>query len=518
MLLLAFGAAAGARPISTLLLGPVAVIILAWLVWRAWGEARAMRLAADLAAAPAGASVESHLHAIAGRLAEQAHREVRTHPVTGVPTREPLVEAMAEAIASSEAPRLLAAIRFTDFDRLSAFDQEGANLALRLFAERLAAAKRPAHRLGQVDRDCFCIWFGGGDLEAARAELRALAYVAGQELEVAGQSLNPSLEVGAVSFPADGRDPARLLVHVTATLARPRFSSLGELLIPEPPPPDRAKEQFTLEQDLGQAIAEDQLAIMFQPVFSVSARRLVGAEALLRWRHPTLGPVPPAHFIPLAEMIGLSDRFGLWVLNAACREARRWRAAGLKDLRVAVNLSARQLLDPELETKVQRTLERNRLDACSLEFELTETAAMADAARTREIFSRLRELGVSLAIDDFGSGYSSLSYLKNLSFNKLKIDREFVMGVDRDADSRAICKALVELGRGLRLKVLAEGVETAAEVRALHDMGCDLFQGYWFSKPLDADDFLALARDQGSLVQKLAALQPSLPTVSDRSA
>ena len=182
-------------------------------------------------------------------------------------------------------------------------------------------------------------------------------------------------------------------------------------------------------------------------------------------------------------------------LTPPCKEARLWRKTGLPEMKVAVNVSAHQLLDPGLRSKIERTLERHRLPAHALELELTETAAMSDASRTLHLFGELRALGISLAIDDFGSGYSSLSYLKNLPFDKLKIDREFVTGIDTRRDSRAICKALVELGRGLDLLVLAEGVENSREVSALCDLGCRVFQGFHYSRPLSGPNFRRLVAD-----------------------
>jgi EAL domain-containing protein (putative c-di-GMP-specific phosphodiesterase class I) len=258
---------------------------------------------------------------------------------------------------------------------------------------------------------------------------------------------------------------------------------------------EEARAAFGLEQDLASALVENQLHMVFQPVVDLSAGRLLGAEALLRWTHPTRGEISPAEFIPIAEANGLSDRFGLWVLNAACGAAKRWQDSGLGALKMAVNLSARQLLDPDLFDKITRTLARHRLSPSMLELELTETAAMGDPDAAARLFGRLREAGVSIAIDDFGSGYSSLSYLKKLPFDKLKIDREFVTDVDSKRESQAICKALIELGRGFDLKVLAEGVETKGEVNTLRRFGCSLFQGFYFSRPLSEEAFRALALD-----------------------
>ncbi len=461
-------------------------------------QAAVARLAEQLSKEEGGPrrSLFGALKQIAAQLDRHERRATNMHPITGLPTREHLAEQIAIDLAAPQGQMLLGGLRFADFDRLAAFDLPAANGALTAFAKRLVAAAKTNHIVGQIDRDCFAVWFrGSADPATATAEFRALAYVASQPLTQGGSTISPTVEAAAVTFPDDADDAAHLFVRLTAALNRAEPSSAGEVRLTTPLSAQAAREQFMLEQDLTRAIDEDQLKMVFQPVVDLEQRRLIGAEALLRWDHPTLGPISPTQFIPIVESTGMSDRYGLWVLNAACREARQWQDEGLTGLKVAVNLSARQLTDPDLKEKVIRTLQRHDLPATALELELTETAAMADAERTFQLFGALREIGISLAIDDFGSGYSSLSYLKKLPFDKLKIDREFVADVDSRRDSAAICRALIELCRGLDLLVLAEGVENAREVEALRALGCNVFQGYHFSKPLAGEDFRKLAAD-----------------------
>jgi EAL domain-containing protein (putative c-di-GMP-specific phosphodiesterase class I) len=224
-----------------------------------------------------------------------------------------------------------------------------------------------------------------------------------------------------------------------------------------------------------------------------------------------LGLLAPDRFMAILERSPMMSEVGLWVLNAACREARAWREQGLGDLRVAVNLSIVQCRDPRLSDMVLRTLQRHGLPPSALELELTETAAMEDAEHIRRLFGDLRSHGVSVAIDDFGTGYSSLSYLKNLPFSKLKIDREFASDVDRRRDSRAICAALIALARGLGIAVLAEGVETREEMETLREMGCRLFQGFFFAQPMDGPSFAAALHDPAWLDQRLGGGDPSPP-------
>ena len=432
------------------------------------------------------------LDVVATRLAAVDHRLANTHPVTKLPTREQLLASISATLKTEDDTHVLGhvlgLVHFVEFDQLAAFDDEAAQRALGCIGERLTGAVQDRHLVSQVDRATFAIWLGG---QAARQELEAIAYVARQQIDLGETVLTPTIKCSQACYPQDGANAQQLIARATAELTR-SVSTLKTT--PETASPEAFRERFSLEQDLARAIEQEQLKMVFQPVVDVSAGRLIGAEALLRWDHPTLGPVSPARFIPMVERLQLSERYGLWVLNAACREAARWRAEGLGELRMAVNLSAQQVLDPELEAKIDRTLLRHGLKASALELELTETAAMADGDRTLQLFTRLRDKGIGLAIDDFGTGYSSLSYLKNLPFSKLKIDREFVTQVDSQRGSRAICKALIELGRGLGLTVLAEGVETRHEVDALLALGCSVFQGFHFSRPLDGDAFLSFAR------------------------
>lgn len=428
------------------------------------------------------------------RLDVQRHRLSNRHPVTGLPTREPFLAILNTDLETCEHTVVLGVARFTDYDRLAAFDQAAADKALAAFAKRLESAVQADRPIAQVDRDVFAISFRNVEApHVAAGELQALGYVLAQELGEA--RITPDVDLGAAIFPHDGEDPATLLTRAFAALPKAGETGGGKLSFFSAQSQSTARERFSLEQDLRHAISRDQFALAFQPVVDLEMGAVVGAEALLRWRHPDLGLVSPAEFIPILERSGLIDEVGLWVLNAACREARAWEETGLIGLKMAVNLSARQFRDPALNTIIIRTLERHRLAPGALEVELTETAAMEDADRTRRLVEELRDLGLSVAIDDFGAGYSSLSYLKNLPFSKLKIDREFVTNVDQRRDSQAICRALIELAHGLDIKVLAEGTETREEVETLRGLGCNMFQGYFFAKPLAGEDFIRTVKD-----------------------
>jgi len=433
---------------------------------------------------------------VAGQFEALRDRLRHRHPVTKLPTREPFLAALSGDVRDTSHISVLGVIRFADYDRLAAFDQAAADRVLAAFAARLAGAVASGRPLAQVDRDTFAIWFGGVDgPQVAAGEMGAIAYALGQEIDDGEVKVTPDVGLGAAIHPDDGTDPLTLLTRAIAALPKSGQLAGGRLNFFSAESSTAARTRFSLEQSLRHAISREQLLLHFQPVVDLAAGQVVGAEALLRWRHPERGLVSPGEFIPILEETGMMDEVGLWVLNTACRQARAWEDLGLAGLKMAVNLSARQFRDPTLNNMIVGTLERHGLAPERLELELTETATMEDAKHTRQLFGELRSLGVSVAIDDFGTGYSSLSYLKNLPFSKLKIDREFVTDVHQRRDSHAICTALVELARGLDILVLAEGVETREEADTLRQLGCSMFQGFFFARPLAAEDFARTVTD-----------------------
>jgi EAL domain-containing protein (putative c-di-GMP-specific phosphodiesterase class I) len=252
----------------------------------------------------------------------------------------------------------------------------------------------------------------------------------------------------------------------------------------------RAVERHTLEVALRRALEQKEFILLYQAQVSFKTGRVVGTEALIRWQHPERGLVAPSGFISAAEESGLIEPIGRWVLSSACTQARSWQQQGFQPVRIAVNISARQLLDPkEFLHYVNRVLDETGLAPQLLELEMTESMLLSNVEDNAAVLRKLGDLGVRIAVDDFGTGYSSLAYLKQLPIDSLKIDRTFVRDIESDPEDAAIIKAIIAMAHGLKLKVTAEGVENRGQLEELRKLGCDEYQGYLLSRPLSAEDF-----------------------------
>lgn len=481
----------GAAACAALLLCLTAALVL-WHAERRRHRSFLSALDAALAGESAAAMPSPVLRDVAA-LATFRGRAGQVHALTGLPTREPLLARMR-----ADGEGTLAIFALHDVNRLSAFDPDLGDAVLRALADRLSAMIGPGRLVAQVDRSHVALWIAAPPAEA-RAEIDALAYALGDRLAAGGRDIVPEIGVRHARVGSTAGPPE---LSLTRTLAA--FSTPAEAAGVEPIDLQAiARERYRLEQDLRQAVRRGELTLDFQPLVDSGTGAVIGAEALMRWRHPERGLVSPAQFVPIMESSGLAPEIGNWALNTAVRHAAAWRREGLGALRVAVNVSGHQLDAHDLDRLVARTLARHGVGADALEIELTESVALGDGAAGRACFDALRAMGVRIAIDDFGTGYSSFSTLRTLAFDKIKVDREFVSHVDTSRDRQAICQAILALGRGLGIRVLAEGVERAEEVAWLHRAGCRHFQGYYFAAPLDAASFAAFARDRRALAQRL---------------
>ena len=433
------------------------------------------------------------------RLSRSSQRIDQRHSLTGLPTREPLIARMTD-----DGRGLLGVIGIADFDRLCAFDPALGERVLLTIVDRFTRMLPPERLIAHVDRSVLAIWFGAAvEPAAAQAELDVIGYALGDAIVEDGRKILPEIRVRQAAFADGGSTPQSVLARTLATLTLDRAAMAIEAA-PAIDPAEVAGDRYALEQDLRQAIERGQLQMRYQPLVDAAAGKVVGAESLIRWHHPARGLVSPSRFVPIMEQLGLAHDIGMWTLNVACREARSWQADGLVGLRVAVNVSGHQLQRDDLSALVERALGRHALSPEALEIELTESVAMGDGDLAAGLFASLRAMGVRIAIDDFGTGYSSFSTLRTLSFDKIKIDREFVTNVDARRDSQAICQSIIALGRGLGIRVLAEGVERREEYQWLRRHGCTHFQGYYFAPPLDGAAFTAFVRDHDTMATLLA--------------
>jgi EAL domain-containing protein (putative c-di-GMP-specific phosphodiesterase class I) len=320
------------------------------------------------------------------------------------------------------------------------------------------------------------------------------------------RELTPTASIGIAI--ADGEDADTLLRNADTAMYAAKRQGKGRYAIFEPVMHATIIERLDLAADLSRAIQQGQLHLCYQPEIHLRSSRIVGLEALVRWQHPTRGMVPPDQFIPLAEETGSIVSIGGWVVWEACRQAKVWqeRWPATPPLTIAVNLSARQLQHPGILDEVQAALAAAGLDPQNLVLEITETAIMEQLDAAITILTELRRLGVRLALDDFGTGYSSLSYLQRLPVDILKIDRSFVSGVAGGTEDSALARAIVTLGQTLGLEVVAEGVETAEQLAALRELGCQLGQGYYFARPLGPAAVDALLERHYPSVHTLTAL------------
>jgi len=431
------------------------------------------------------------------RSVAQLEHMARHDPLTDLLNRAAFVEVIGLAAAQSRRGAGFAVL-VINLDRFKPLNETHGHAVgdavLREVARRLGRSVRESDVLARLANDEFAIIQTAADQpEAAEALARRVLGALGQPLQLNGEEIQISACLGIVLGNRCTDDPENLLRNATLALAlakseNARLAGQGAYRFFEPEMDSRAKARRALELDLRQALARDEFELYYQPLVNVAERRVSAFEALLRWRHPVRGMVPPDAFIPIAEEIGLIVPIGEWVLRTACAEAMRWE----DPLRVAVNLSAVQFVSQGLADMVQRALDETGLPGERLELEITETVLLQESDATLAILHRLRNMGARISMDDFGTGYSSLSYLRSFPFDKIKIDKSFVSSLTFSEESDAIIRAIIGLGITLGIATAAEGVETVEQLQRLVADGCTEVQGYFFSPPRPAAEVPAL--------------------------
>jgi diguanylate cyclase (GGDEF)-like protein/PAS domain S-box-containing protein len=429
------------------------------------------------------------------RIRHMAHYDA----LTGLPNRVLLYDRIAQLVAQAKRNDRVLALLFIDLDRFkNVNDSLGHQVGDRLLqavAGRLKGCIRDMDTVARLGGDEFVVVLS--DLNepedaghVAQKVLESLAV----RFRVETHDLHITPSVGICTYPHDGEGVETLMRSADTAMYHAKETGRNNYQFFTAAMNAAAQHRLALENDLRRALERSELSLHYQPQLDLKTEDIIGFEALVRWRHPERGMIPPAQFIPVAEETGLIDRLGEWVLQEACAQAAEWRKAGYSNLQVAVNVSARQFRRADMAGTVARVLKETGVPAARLELEITESVIIQQAEQAIVIFRDLNDMAVQLSIDDFGTGYSSLSYLKRFPIDKLKIDQAFVRDISTDPDDAAIVTAIIAMAHSLGLEVIAEGVETAEQLAFLKLLGCDKAQGYYFSKPIPAQEFASLLR------------------------
>ena len=483
-----------------------ALLAAAVLTAMTWRESAA-NLALDASLVPMGALTALGAFLAASlrqaRRQRQAERQ-KTAPsadldvLTALPNRTALESRLAQAVARCDSERRRLALLIINLDGFkpvnATYGHQIGDLLLKHASRRMRRLMQPKDMLARLGSDVFAVLL---TQQTEREPLTRLAErlidAVGQPYRMGTKEVHLTCSVGIVLYPDHG-DAERLIARGETAVQTAKRSGGARLGVFTAEMDEDMSHDLELLRDFRHALDNDGLDLAYQPKIDAASGRITAAEALLRWKHATRGDVPPTIFVALAERFGLVTRLGDWVIDRACRQAGLWAQAGL-NMRVAINLSAQHLREPDLAQRVGQALSRNRIEPSRLTCEITETLAMENTQSTQATLAQLGLIGVHLSIDDFGTGYSSLAYLRKLPAKEVKIDRSFVMDLERSADARAVVDAVIKLTHALGKRVVAEGVETIKQRRILTEMGCDELQGFLFAHPMAADDLLQWAMD-----------------------
>ncbi|TDI73440.1 MAG: EAL domain-containing protein [Betaproteobacteria bacterium] len=432
------------------------------------------------------------LRAQAAAFEKQALRGTTYDTLTGLPNRILLVDRLEQAINTASFERSKIAILVVDIDRFKDINDtlghSTGDRVIRQIAQRLRKIIPEPNTVARLGGDEFGIILKKfGTKEDAAEVVHTIKETLQVPLKLEGVRLDIDASIGITLYPEHGKDAQILLQRADVAMYQAKQKHCGFIMYTTTL--DRCNtRRLTLMGELREAIINNELVAYYQPKIDIKTGKIKELEALVRWKHKVHGLVQPDDFIPMAEQTGLIKQLTLWILHESLMQCAKWNDEGF-ELRVSVNLSANDLMDVELPETITRTLNAHNVPPEKLLLEITESAVMLDPNRALEVLTNLSTLGVRLSVDDFGTGYSSLSYLSKLPVSELKIDKSFVMGMENNSNNTVIVQATIDLGHNLGLEVVAEGVETTSSISLLQPLGCDTLQGYYFTKPLSAQEF-----------------------------
>jgi diguanylate cyclase (GGDEF)-like protein len=435
------------------------------------------------------------------RTEEQIRRLAYCDSLTGIPNRQAFLETLERELHRSKVGNKKFAVLFMDLDAFKRInDTLGHNVGdhlLKLVSERLRETTRPSDLVSRGDQTTNLARLGGDEFTILIPDLERVEHalnVAHRVKEamrrpflIEGNEIFVTASIGISLFPEDGDDCNSLLKYADTAMYHAKNCGKNNAKLYSSSLTMQIMSHVKLEVGLRKALRNDELYLLYQPQIDARSADIVGVEALIRWRNPERGVISPTEFIPLAEETGLIVPIGEWVLRTACAQAREWQHQTRRAVRIAVNLSAKQFKDENLSQIVMSALQDTGLDPRLLELELTEGTLMDDAKATLATLEQLRRIGIYLSIDDFGTGYSSMNYLKRFDVRALKIDRSFICGLPQDSENAAITRAIIAMAHGLKMIVVAEGVETKEQLLLLQQYGCDLVQGFHLGHPVPPD-------------------------------
>lgn len=444
---------------------------------------------------PSGGFVATYTNITEKKKQEQFIHYQATHDkLTGLPNRQLLDDRLQQAMALAKRNSTWVVLALIDLDNFKhvndTFGHAEGDKLLKIIAERLQKCVRKSDTVARLGGDEFVLILNNQDRQEVTLEfIRRVLDIVAQPMDIAGKEFQTTCSLGFSVFPVDGNDPVTLLKMADIAMYHAKAEGRNRFRYFTRDMQQQLAVRLDKEEKLRHALKTNELKVFYQPKVDLISGEIIGGEALLRWYQPELGQVPPSEFIPFAEEIGLIMAIDDWVINQVCLQIKKWQMEGVPVQPIAVNISAITFMMKNLDTHISSILSKHAISAEHIILEITETASMQDIDKSIETMRRLRQLGIFLSLDDFGSGYSNLKYLRQFPVNSIKIDRSFISGLPGDPMDLAIIKAIIALGHSLGIKIVAEGVETEAQLNLLTINHCDHMQGYYFSKPVQANEF-----------------------------